>query len=290
MAESKAVFPTPQVPGPAPGTPSTRGALLVKGAVLLTGPDWDRTLDDEQVSLGRDSSCAVVVDDPLVSRRHASIRITEDGALVEDLRSTNGVYVNNVRIFEPCRLCDGDRLLLGTTELCVFAAEPQRLSHTRPLTSPPRPGAKEPPPAATDRAAALDVLGRLAERMLSERKPQHAERILDDHLTKLLDGVRTGLPIPESVCQGASRHALRLAQALRNGRWVNYVVELHLRAKLAMAPEVVAELVCAAKLLRGIDHALYSAYVEWLREEAERFGPIAQATVDELDGVKLAAE
>lgn len=290
MGDRKAALPTPQLPGPPPGIPRATGAEFVRGAIQLVGPDWDCILHADEVILGRDSTCAVLVNDPLVSRRHARICLAEDAAVLEDLRSTNGVYVNNVRIFEPFRLRDGDRLLLGATELCVFAAESQRVSHTRPLTSPPRPAPKAPPPAATDRATALEVLGRLAERMLSDRKPEHAERILADHLRKLLDGVRTGLPIPESVCKGASRHALRLARAVHDGRWVNYTIELHLRAELPMAPEVVAECVCAAAQVRGIDHALYGVYVEWLREQAERFGPVALAVVDELDAVRLPSE
>ena len=261
----------------------------MKGAVQLVGPDWDCILHTDEAILGRDSNCTVLVDEPLVSRQHARIRVTEEEAVVEDLRSTNGVYVNNVRIFEPCPLHDGDRLLVGMTELCVFSAEPQRASHTRSLTSLPQRDATAAPPAPTDRATALDVLGRLADRMLADRKPQHAERILANHLTKLLDGVRTGLPIPESVCTGACRHALRLAQALRESQWVNYTIALHLRAELPMAPEVVAELVCAAEQLRGIDHALFSMYVEWLRDAAERFGPVARAIVDELDRIKLAS-
>jgi hypothetical protein len=263
--------------------------VRLKGAVQLVWPDWDCILHTDEAILGRDSNCTVLVDDPLVSRQHARIRVTEEEAVVEDLRSTNGVYVNNVRIFEPCPLHDGDRLLVGMTELCVFSAEPQRASHTRSLTSPPRLDANAAPPAPTDRATALDVLGRLADRMLADRKPQHAERILANHLTKLLDGVRTGLPIPESVCAGACRHALRLAQALHDSRWVDYTIELHLRAELPMGPEVVADLVCAAQQLRGIDHALFSVYVEWLRDAAERFGPVARAVVDELDATKLAS-
>ena len=289
MAGKKAVIPTPRVPGPPPGTPRSGGATPVKRALQFVGPDWDCTLYAEETILGRDPTCAVLVEDPLVSRRHARIRISEAEAVVEDLRSTNGVYVNNVRIFDAHRLCEGDRLLLGTTELCVFSVEPQRVSHTRSLTSPPGRDAKAAPPAPTDRATALDVLGRLAQRMLSDRKPQHAERILADHLMKLLDGVRTGLPIPESVCKGASRHALRLAQALNDGRWVDYAIELHLRAELPMAPQVVAELACAAMQLRDIDHVLYSAYVEWLREAAARLGPLARATVEELDAIRLAS-
>jgi pSer/pThr/pTyr-binding forkhead associated (FHA) protein len=260
----------------------------LKGAVQLSGPGWEYTLTSDQVLLGRDPTCRVIVDDPLVSREHARLRIGEDQVVVEDLRSANGLYVNNIRIFEPCQLFDGDRILLGTTELCVFsAAARQAPSRPKSSVSGTRGSPVLTPAAPTERTAALDVLGRLADRMLADQNPQHAERILADHLSKLLSGARSGLPVPESVCTGAARHALKLARALGDGKWMNYAVELHLRAELPMAPEVVAELIYAAEVSRGIDHALYSVYVEWLRDNAARLGPSTARLIEALDEIKL---
>jgi hypothetical protein len=228
-----------------------------------------------------------VVDDALVSRQHARIRISPDRVIVEDLRSANGLYLNNVRIYEPCQLFEGDRILVGTTELCVFAAEaPQVRPHAAvpaAATSSPTPS----PAAATERAAALDVLGRLADRMLADARPQHAERVLADHLTKLLDGARSGLPVPQSVCAGAARHALKLARALGDGKWVNYTVELHLRAELVMSHETVSELAHAVELTDNVDHALFSYYVEWVRDVAPRMPAGTGEILERLDSVKL---
>ena len=73
----------------------------------------------------------------------------------------------------------------------------------------------------------------------------------------------------------------------QDGKWINYAVELHLRAELCMAPEIVSELTYAAEVARGVDHALYSFYVEWLREVAPKLGPLAGEIVEQLDDVKL---
>src|SRR5437868_9206695 len=47
---------------------------------------------------GRLASLEIVLDDSSVSRRHAEVRLGEDGWSVRDLESTNGTYVNGVRL------------------------------------------------------------------------------------------------------------------------------------------------------------------------------------------------
>jgi pSer/pThr/pTyr-binding forkhead associated (FHA) protein len=64
--------------------------------------------------IGRGKDCTVVVNDPSVSRIHAKITHEADGRmLVEDLRSSNGVYVNERRI-DVHELHGGDRVRFGT--------------------------------------------------------------------------------------------------------------------------------------------------------------------------------
>ena len=49
------------------------------------------------VTIGRDPHCDHTIDSPLVSREHARL-ISEDGGIyVEDLKSTNGTFVNGQR-------------------------------------------------------------------------------------------------------------------------------------------------------------------------------------------------
>jgi hypothetical protein len=67
--------------------------------------------------LGRSRECDIVLDDAGVSRRHAEIRPTEDGWMLIDLGSTNGVRINDRALRGKHELRLGDRIEVGTTEL-----------------------------------------------------------------------------------------------------------------------------------------------------------------------------
>ena len=58
-----------------------------------------------------------MLEDAGVSRHHAELRPQEDGWIVEDLGSTNGVLLNGRRIRGAQALQDGDRIELGSTEV-----------------------------------------------------------------------------------------------------------------------------------------------------------------------------
>jgi ABC-type multidrug transport system ATPase subunit len=62
--------------------------------------------------IGRAEDNDVVVDDLLVSRRHALLRITEGGWELEDLGSANGTFVNGHRITRA-RMAEGDVVAIG---------------------------------------------------------------------------------------------------------------------------------------------------------------------------------
>ena len=65
--------------------------------------------------VGRSRECDVVLEDSNVSRNHARIAFTGEGAwTIEDLGSTNGVLVNGARIKGVHEIAAGDRVELGT--------------------------------------------------------------------------------------------------------------------------------------------------------------------------------
>jgi FHA domain len=73
--------------------------------------------------VGRSANCQVTLDDPLVSREHARIRIDGASASVEDLGSRNGVQLGGQAITGKASLTTGDRIRIGTQEL-VFLELP----------------------------------------------------------------------------------------------------------------------------------------------------------------------
>lgn len=71
--------------------------------------------------IGRTLDNEVTIDDSQVSRHHAAISREAGGFALQDLRSSNGTFLNEQRITEPCILHDGDRIRVGNTSL-VFCA------------------------------------------------------------------------------------------------------------------------------------------------------------------------
>jgi pSer/pThr/pTyr-binding forkhead associated (FHA) protein len=119
---------TPVVRAPAPSVPPP-GDLrdrppLLRAPVSIITPVSEVELREGSLLAGRLPECDVMVDDALVSRMHARISVRDDSVVVEDLHSTNGVYVNGARITHSALLREGDRLLLGTTEISLFEARP----------------------------------------------------------------------------------------------------------------------------------------------------------------------
>ena len=69
-------------------------------------------------TVGRAPRADFIVDAALVSRLHCRLTATNDSLEVEDLKSTNGTFVNDERI-ERATLANGDRLRVGRFELQV---------------------------------------------------------------------------------------------------------------------------------------------------------------------------
>jgi pSer/pThr/pTyr-binding forkhead associated (FHA) protein len=81
------------------------------------GPSVGRTYEliKDVVTMGRDMSNDIVINDAESSRHHA--RLTKQGAtyVVEDLGSTNGTFVNSARLSTPRPLSPGDVIGMGET-------------------------------------------------------------------------------------------------------------------------------------------------------------------------------
>lgn len=75
-------------------------------------------------TIGRATGADFIVDAALVSRVHCRLTALPDGQLeLRDLESTNGTYVNGVRIGQPLILMSGDRLQVGRIELVAVRDE-----------------------------------------------------------------------------------------------------------------------------------------------------------------------
>lgn len=69
------------------------------------------------IMIGRGSDCQLVLDDDYVSTRHARVVAGDNGIYIEDLGSTNGSYVNGLRITAPTTITLQDTVRIGKTVL-----------------------------------------------------------------------------------------------------------------------------------------------------------------------------
>ncbi|MCX7887782.1 MAG: DUF4388 domain-containing protein [Verrucomicrobiae bacterium] len=86
---------------------------------IVTGPKAGQEFElpeGREVIIGRLDSCDVVLDDPNVSRRHASVTVFRGEVSLRDLDSRNGTFFNRQRIRQAL-LLPGDLFTVGTTVL-----------------------------------------------------------------------------------------------------------------------------------------------------------------------------
>ncbi|MDC7231982.1 MAG: FHA domain-containing protein [Spirochaetales bacterium] len=81
-------------------------------------------LDRDEITIGRDSSCTICLQDPEVSGIHCKITVPgERTFILEDMESTNGTFLNKKPVKKPVQIFYSDRIVLGKTVLRFFLEE-----------------------------------------------------------------------------------------------------------------------------------------------------------------------
>ncbi|OGO14464.1 MAG: hypothetical protein A2Y93_14380 [Chloroflexi bacterium RBG_13_68_17] len=96
----------------------------------MKGARW--VLDRPEFIIGRGTECDLTVADRQVSRRHARVRKTPEGFVLEDLGSKNGTHLNGTRLERPTMLQDGDVVQIALAVQLAFIGT----EATMPLTLP----------------------------------------------------------------------------------------------------------------------------------------------------------
>jgi predicted component of type VI protein secretion system len=292
---------TPVVQPPRQGAPIServqRKHLTAPIVVVTSVGEWE--LERGSLIIGRDLSATIVLDDSLVSRFHARITVGEKGnVLLEDLQSANGVFVNGSKISRPSVLLeDGDRLLIGTTEVSVFgASRTSTIERTHPVARIQRakieqsaqPARSYSPvteenqvhlprrrQTATGRSDAINLVGQFAEQLMSSGHPLEAVRALSEHLQNLLKGASAGLSVPLRILDAATHYALKLHSWTQRNAWLDYILELHLASQEVPSELALGELEFHLSTSPEVDKSFFAYFVKSL----ERRQPVL--TTDE---------
>ena len=266
----------------------------------------DLELNEGEFVVGRNASCQLSLDDPLVSRRHALFGVLPDQVTVEDLGSRNGVSVNGERIAGRTLLRPGDRVQIGSQEMVLVAgaSEAVRTATRNPLkmTLPKMPDSQPvlstKPPSASDpdaeasmvrRADAFNLLGSVAEKALAMGKHAEAERILASPLADVIEASRAGKRITPSLLDQAARFSARLATATGKGAWADYVIELYQSQGRIVPAPVIDELYNAFRRVSAIDLGRLREYVAQLRDQLTTLGPAERFLFQRLEGLERLA-
>jgi hypothetical protein len=141
--------------------------------VMSQGPNPGRAyaLDRASATLGRDPTNEITINEPQVSRLHARVFIRDGLLIIEDMGSTNGTYVNGVRLTGPQTLTPGDVIGLGeavtltyystgATSTATLGEAPESVADPRPSAPPAMIPVPEPPArAAPEPAPAPGLVG-----------------------------------------------------------------------------------------------------------------------------------
>lgn len=111
-------------------TPDLMKSAQVATPVLsiVKGPQTGNVFELEalETTIGRDPANSIFLNDMTVSRSHAKILRTASGALIEDLGSLNGTWVDGA-IVNSAPLHDGSSVQVGTFTLIYHESNPARI-------------------------------------------------------------------------------------------------------------------------------------------------------------------
>lgn len=256
--------------------------------VVAMSGEWELAIGE--LTIGRDPDASVVLEDSLVSRFHARLSVdANEDITLEDLHSTNGTFVNGNKMTRPStQLHEGDRLLIGTTEVSIFGLRasaqlqlkqrlaPAPISTLARIAKPLPPTAvamgvvaeRGRPFAVTGRSDAITLVGQCADQLMSSGHTQEAVRLLSGHLDNLLRGASAGLNVPKQMLTSATKFALKLFDWTERDAWITYVLELHIACQQVPSEADMDALVLALGSLGNFDYGHIGYFIKALERRA----------------------
>ncbi|HLM75763.1 MAG TPA: FHA domain-containing protein [Polyangiaceae bacterium] len=255
--------------------------------------------------IGRSDECQLSLDDPLVSRRHAVLRVRADGVSLEDLGSRNGVMLNGTKIHGEHDLDPGDRVGIGSQEMTLqFTDERQESKgmdeqHRRAMqtlgamslkdireTVETNAGQPDATSSTSKTFQSFRLLAGVADKALAMGRAEEAERILQTLLVDIQGRARDGRLSEQQVAENAARYAARLAGATGKGSWVDFVFQLYAYTRRPLPAPVIDELFNVVRKVKGVDINVLRSYLGELRQVSSGFGPTERFLMQRLEGLE----
>ncbi len=102
---------------------ASAGRQAIPTLSLVSDEDGHRVelnFTSQEVTIGRSPECDFTLDDHTVSARHGRLNFHLNQWWYEDLKSTNGSFLQGMRIAEPIVIKDGDEIACGDVFVSVF--------------------------------------------------------------------------------------------------------------------------------------------------------------------------
>jgi pSer/pThr/pTyr-binding forkhead associated (FHA) protein len=233
----------------------------------------DLRLTSGEYLIGRSSECQIVLEDPLVSRLHALLRVGDDEVRVEDLRSRNGVRLNGRQVEGSTVVSPGDGLEIGGQELVLVTGTSPRSEATTARQG--GAGAQE----------TLATLGALANKALALGNATEAERILSHYLDELLRRMEEGERPDGQVVTQAVAYAVSLACETRRGRWLGYVFRVFNALGTQAPAEVIDKLYGTATRLDRPESGALADYIASCQGRRDSMTPGQRFQLSRAEGL-----
>ncbi|MCA9611159.1 MAG: FHA domain-containing protein [Sandaracinus sp.] len=254
--------------------------------------------------IGRSSSCNLALDDGLVSRRHALLRVDGSGVTVEDLGSRNGVQVNGKTIAGPTSIKHLDRVTIGHQELVLLERSAPTAAQTLQIERCWACGALNEPGAArcgqcgarlgqehqtlaggsislgsipelasseeeaTTTTPAISILAPIAEKSLALGRHEEASRLAGPVLDRLLESLSSTRPPEPAAFERAIGLALKLSEGPSSARWLTWLFDAHARGDRMMSAATIDRLHELVRKTRFTNPKPIREYLERLRARA----------------------
>jgi hypothetical protein len=270
--------------------------------------------------IGRSDECNLILDDPSVSRVHATIVNESDSLFLEDRGSRNGCIVNGNRITGRQQLFDGDRITIGHQSIRILAIDKiADADRTLGLVSCPGCGswmssneARCPQCGAVRSQIASEARAtfRVDDNKISKSMPQlrhtqqpqfmvatllqkaidmgryeEAEKLLANLMESTLKREQRGEGVGAQELDEVTRHTIALCEATRNAKHISNLFAFHHARGKLMPRETIEALYALVRKVGYRSCAEMSRYLEFLASISATFGPGEKFTHRRLEGL-----